>query len=616
MTIESNLRKARLCATWALAAMALMGCGGGGDSPSPNPSPPPPSGGDPSPPPADPSPPPSDPSPPPPADPSPPPPVTPSPPPGTPVTISVNVSGIDGTVKLATNTGDTITVSTPGTVTFSTTIPAGDAYTVSTTALPTKQNCVLTNASGIAGSGNVVGVACNTRAWTLGQQLDGDDQPVIGVDAAIDQQGHVIAPFVKGGKLYAVRGTPGASGQAVQWSTPVRLDTDAIPFYATSGTLSILTLAVAPNGHAHVVWVNRALCGQGYAAASTSQCLYLYSSYYTPSSNAWSAPTLISDTTPYFSGTSAEQPILMINDRGDVAVQFGWYNDQVSPPNVSSSNARDAVAWRAAGQTAFQKRSFADITIGTARTVMDSAGNMVVAGHKAQTNSSNKDVFWYDGSVAAGFAATAGTVIDTLNNDAVLRGLSIGPTGDILLTWDQNDATGSKLFAASRASATAAWSAPEVVAARNSAAYGFVDDKGDGLVYIGCTAYIRPKATGVWVPKTPVMPSNCGFSSSAAALASDGSYLLYSTNGLWNTYYQTNYAMSRPANATLTSADYLLGFSKSWGNWHRWVYTKKADGNYIGALVAIEEFDTLPTPTAPSGDGRNGISNLWGFYFK
>ncbi len=609
----THARKAKLRVAWLSLAAALVACGGGGGEET-TPSPPPSGTPDPSPPA------PTPPAPTPPA-PTPPAPTPPAPTPPGPVPIGGSVTGLDGAVRLMMNGVASVEVLSSGSFVFPTTVAEGTAYTVTVDALPNNQNCVVTNGSGSTTSTAVtdVSVACTTRGWTVGQQLDGDDESVVAVDVGIDQEGNVIAPFVKGGRLYVVRGTPGASSQAVQWSAPVRLDTDAIPHYVSGNTGGLqinMTLAVAPNGNAHVVWLNRALCGLGYAPASSAFCFYLYSSYYTASSDVWSAPTLISDTPAANSSWTLYRPIVMVNNRGDVAVQFSWYNNQVSPPNTTSSNRYDAVAWRAAGQTTFQKRAFPDIAVEVARTVMDGAGNMVVVGHKAQTNSTNRDIFWYDGSVAAGFAATEGTVIDTLNNDAVLRGLSIGSTGDILLTWDQNDSTGSKLFAASRASATAAWSTPAVVAARNSAAYGFVDDKGDSMVYIGCTAYVRKKADGVWRPMTPVMPSNCGFSESAAALSSDGSYLLYSSNGSWNTYYQTNYAMSRVPGAPLTSSDYLLGFSIGWGSWGKWVYTRKADGNFVGAFLAIHEYDTLPTPTAPSGDGRNNINNLWGFYLK
>jgi hypothetical protein len=431
----------------------------------------------------------------------------------------------------------------------------------------------------------------------------------------MDKEGNVTAIFVKGaapnGKLYAVRGRPGGSGQAVQWSALVRLDTDAIPFSHPGGsnTYDNMALAAAPNGNVHAVWVNRAPCGAGYTPPSTALCSYIYSSTYTANSDSWAAPILVSD---FFS----TRPIPMINDRGDVAVQFVWYN-QVSPPKTGTADRRGAVAWRAAGQSTFQKRAFSDIYWGAASaTVLGSTGRMVVASHKAQTNSTNKDIFTYVGDVGTGFAATEGFVIDNLNNDATLRDLAIGTTDDILLTWDQNDASGAKTFESSLPSASTTWSAPVAFAGRTVYGVGFMTDNGDAMFYDGCTAWERPKATGTWKVKSPAMPSNCGYSSSAGR-SSDGSFLTYvGSSGLWNTYYQTNNAMAREAGAPPTASDYLLGFQRGWGNWQKVVYTKKADGNFVGAVLVTDEFDTLPTPTAPSGDGRNLINNLWGFYLK
>jgi hypothetical protein len=46
------------------------------------------------------------------------------------------------------------------------------------------------------------------------------------------------------------------------------------------------------------------------------------------------------------------------------------------------------------------------------------------------------------------------------------------------------------------------------------------------------------------------------------------------------------------------------------------MYAKKADGNYVGAVLRVDDYDTLPTPTAKFGIGRPGINNLWGFYLK
>ena len=615
MAIDMDLRKARLCATWALAAAVLAACGGGGDSPSPSPTPPP-SSGDPIPPgpPADPgTPPPSDP---------------PSPPQGQPVTIGGSVSGLEGTVRLVCAPGGSISVSASGPFTCPDPVAAGDAYTVSIEALPTKQNCVLTNASGTTTSANVsdVGVTCNTRAWTSGQQVDGDDQPVTILDAGMDREGNVIALYAKGDspnrRLYAVRGVPGAASQAVQWSLPIRLDSDTIRLQNTIGfSDQNQALAVAPNGDAHAVWASQAPCGLGYREPSSTTCSYLYSSVYIARTNSWSAPVFITDTTTGGgNGGISHKPNPMINDRGDVAVQFGWYN-QVFPPKTNTfGDWRAAIAWRAAGEATFRKHAFVDAYGGSftynSLVVLDGVGNFVVAGQRPQSNSGNKDIYSYVGSVADGFPATEGALLDTLGNDADLRDLSVGPTGDILLTWDQNDGSGLKIFASSKAGATADWSAPVAFADRTNEGVGFVADNGDAMFYVNCTAYVRKKATGVWEPKNPAIPSGCGHTESAAR-SSDGSFLTYNTNsGAWNTYDISTNTMAREAGAPLTGSDYLLGFAKGWGTSGKLMYTRKADGTFVGAALLIDNYDTLPTPGAPDGDGRSGIDNLWGFYFK
>ena len=155
------------------------------------------------------------------------------------------------------------------------------------------------------------------------------------------------------------------------------------------------------------------------------------------------------------------------------------------------------------------------------------------------------------------------------------------------------------------------------IATRTAEGVGLVSDAGDAFFYASCTAYVRPKATGIWAAKAPAIPSGCGFSETAAAWTGDGSFLTYSVfGGQWNTYYQTNNSMAREASATLAGPDYLLGFNKGWGSSSKLVYTKKTDGNFIGAVLIVDNYDTLPTPSATSGDGRSGINNLWGFYLK
>jgi hypothetical protein len=600
MTNSNSGLRAVHYALFALVAGTLMGCSGGGSSgeveapaPSPAPSPSPP------------------------------------PPPAGTYTVGGTVSGLVGSIKLRINNAEDETVSSAvptGQFSFDTALQPGAAYSVAIAALPSKQNCVLSNASGTVATANVVsvGVTCTTRAWTAGQQLDGDDEPVAGFDAGMDQEGRVVAIVVKGNrttaKLYAVRGTPGSAGTAPQWSAPVRIDSDLIPYYdPTAFKSQNRTIAVAPNGNAHAVWAGQAACGAQSYSQSTFPCAYIHSSVYTASTNTWSSPVRIADTpyVPLGSNALSYKPVPLINNRGDVAVQFRWYN-QIAPVDTGFGNQRGALAWRAFDAPTFQVRAFADINYAQPyAAVLDNVGGIAVAAQRVQSTSSNDDIIYYAGTAATGFSATEGIVLDTLGNDATLRSLVVGPTNDILLTWDQNDGAGNKTFGASATSASAAWSAPVAIANRTAEGVGLVTDAGDALFYASCSAYVRPKATGIWAAKSPAIPSGCGFSQDNSAWTGDGSFLAQNLfNGQWNTYYQANNAMARDASTALTGADYLLGFSKGWGSEWKVMYTKKADGNYVGAVLIRHEYDTLPTPTATAGDGRSGIDNLWGFFLK
>lgn len=596
-TIRSGLRAGHY-GLFALAASTLIGCSGGGGPatdvaevlPAPGPAP--------------------------------------APAPGT-YSVGGTATGLVGSIKLRINSSEEETVASAtvptGRFSFDTSLPPGTAYSVAIAALPNKQNCQLTNAAGTVTTANVVsvGVTCATRGWTAGQQVDGDDEPVATFDAGMDREGRVVAILVKGNrttaKLYAVRGSPGAAGTAAQWSAPVRIDSDQVPYYDPSGFKSNnMTIAVAPNGNAHAVWGGLAPCGAQSYAQSNFPCAYIHSSVYSAASDTWSPPVRIADT-PYVAlgnNSLSYKPIPLINNRGDVAVQFRWYN-QILPVDTGFSNQRGALAWRAFDATTFQVRAFTDILYPQPyAAVLDNLGGIAIAAQRAQAASSNDDIVYYAGTAAAGFSATQGAVLDTFGNGATLRSVVVGPTNDVLLTWDQNDGTGLKIFGASAASATAAWSVPVPIATRTAEGVGLVDDAGNALLYASCTGYVRPKATGIWASKAPAIPSGCGFSEANAVWTGDGSFLTYGSVGQWNTYYQPNNAMARESSAALASTDYLLGFAKGWGSASKLMYTKKADGNFVGAVLIRHEYDTLPTASATAGDGRSGVDNLWGFYLK
>lgn len=563
---------------------------------------------------------------------------TPSPAPGSAPTTSTytvggTVSGLDGTITLLKSDGQSLTVSSSGNFAFPTASTSGATYAVSIAALPSRQNCVLTNASGTVSTANVVniGVSCTTRAWTVGRSLETGDVPVVLFDAGMDQEGRVVTVFVKSdgttANLFATRGTPGAAGAAAQWSTPVRIDTDATAFNDSAGfTANHLSLAVSAAGTAHVVWVSNGACGaqtwRQTSSGSNLVCKYLYSSTYAPATDTWSPPILIGDTPGVgFAASAANyRPTALINDRGDAAVEYGGYIQSSPPVNASLSTVRQAIAWRASGQSSFTLRAFQDITAPADTrqfATLDNAGGMVVVAERTQSGSSNKDVISYSGSVSSGFADTSGTVVDTLGNDADLRAVTVGPTGAVLVTWRQNDTVASRIFAASKTSAQAAWLAPEVVASSSSlAGTGLVTDTGDARFYAGCIAYLRNRTAATWAARNPALPTNCGFDDDRSRLALDGSFLQLATNGLWITYSQADNSMSRAAGATATGPDYLLGFATSWTTQSKTLFTKTPSGNYIGAHIARAAFDTLPTPTATSGGGRTGVINLWGHYLK
>src|SRR6266581_4313909 len=93
-------------------------------------------------------------------------------------TIVGTVSGLSGTgLVLRNNGGNDFTVSANGTLTFSTAIASGAAYSVTVLTQPTNpsQSCTVTNGSGTVGSANVtnVAVSCVTNNFTIGGTVTG-----------------------------------------------------------------------------------------------------------------------------------------------------------------------------------------------------------------------------------------------------------------------------------------------------------------------------------------------------------------------------------------------------------------------------------------------------------
>ena len=97
---------------------------------------------------------------------APPPPPPPPPPPAT-FTVGGTLSGLNGSVTLANNGGDSRALSANGVFTFPTAALAGAAYNVTVTSQPANQTCAVTGGTGTIAAANVSGVAVtcvtNTR---------------------------------------------------------------------------------------------------------------------------------------------------------------------------------------------------------------------------------------------------------------------------------------------------------------------------------------------------------------------------------------------------------------------------------------------------------------------
>lgn len=541
--------------------------------------------------------------------------------------LTVQVSGLASPLTLRNVDGQSLTVTpgatSPTSATFANGYATGSTYRVSIASLPSNQNCVLSNPEGVVSTSDVVSVtvSCSNRSWTVGQVLESDDVTVSFAKGGIDRQGRVTAAFVKGAytqpnSLYVTRGLPGAAGEQPQWSTPVRVDsaeTEVWFSFLFSGRN--FSLAVSPNGNAVIAWAADQPC-TSTTFRQSGDCAHIYSATRAADAETWSAPVRVGDSP---SGSGLEGAIeAHINDRGDVAIKYQGY-DFGSPPvrRTSTDTYRAALALRPAGRATYETVLLRDYQyVDNVAVVLDRNGGLVAAAEHTQANSSNRDVTAYIGQVGSGFSAATATVVDQNPNSANLEALRVGSTGDVLLTWRQNDGSGTKVLAATKGLESATWSTPAVVTSVTGGV-PTVTDAGDAVYYSRCNRYFLDRASNAWAAKVPVQPSNCSEATTAATVAGDGSYLNISGgSGLWITYNAADNTMSRAANVRESADSYLLGFAKNWGSSRIPLFTRTQSGNFIGALLAIEEYDTLPTPNATSGAGRRGINNLWGFFLK
>ncbi len=105
-------------------------------------------------------------------------PTSPSPPlpvPSATYTVGGTLSGLNGSVTLGNNSGDSRTLTANGAFTFATAATSGSAYNVTVTSQPANQTCTVASGTGSIAASNVSGVAvsCVTNTFTVGGTVTG-----------------------------------------------------------------------------------------------------------------------------------------------------------------------------------------------------------------------------------------------------------------------------------------------------------------------------------------------------------------------------------------------------------------------------------------------------------
>lgn len=136
-------------------------------------------------------------------------------------TVGGTISGLNGTVVLTNNGGDTLVATTDGSFTFSARVPNGDPYSVAIQTQPTGQTCTVSSGSGSISGANVatVQINCVTNSYTVGGTIfgltgsvtlrnNGGDQIVLNANGTFE----FATPVLHGG-AYSVTVQTQPSGQ-------------------------------------------------------------------------------------------------------------------------------------------------------------------------------------------------------------------------------------------------------------------------------------------------------------------------------------------------------------------------------------------------------------------
>ncbi len=439
------------------------------------------------------------------------------------------------------------------------------------------------------------------RAWTSGVLLETDDNPVRDRVSGIDDAGRVTVVFRKSNGtrdvIYATRGTPNSSGTAPSWTAPVVIDVLAGTPVSTMGTSEDYDLMVTPSGNALAYWYHSAACTASTYRTSGS-CRYYYLARFTAGTGTWSAPELIGDApSPSFT--------VRASDRGDIAIlAASWVRS-----GTSSHTSALALLLRNPGETSFRRQLLNNEPLGDRSLDMDAAGNLLLAAELQQGGTT--DLAAYRGTVAAGLGAPF--VLDTRGAVANLMLSKVGINGQQAILWTQNNGVSTTTFAATSSTSTEAFAVIDLGFAPGSSLTLqrlFITDTGQ-VRYIESGFFTRTRrdwssALGWGGPIS--IDANELYARSYATNRRGDILVTEDSNGSWGTYDADRNLMVR---SIRTSPGYVLGVSSNAG-----FGTTALSLGGVGFISMQNTRDVLPTPAVPAGDGRPGVTNLWGALLK
>jgi hypothetical protein len=481
-------------------------------------------------------------------------------------------------------------------------------YTLSPAALTdsgAQFTVVITNSAGSVTSSAAVltvqaqGSGLTGRGWATGQLLDQTDNEVLAWDSAIDDQGRVTVVYMQYNgtrwQLFATRGISNAAGSAPSWSAPVAIDVQAngSPAFAQDRFTYFFGVKGSPTGHVVAYWTYDGACTATTYRTVAGTCTYVMIARFLTTTGAWEAP-IAATSAP--NNPSAPQ----INSRGDIALAV---LSGVPTTNFPYYTAVPQIASRAVGAASFSTGNLAG-PVSTFDLSLDDSGNMLVAA--ALTQGGTVDAAVYRGTLSGGFGAAQ--VLDTRGSAVSTVHGNVSAAGQQVVVWTQNNGTRSSIYGATAASPTDSF----VVQDLGLTSWNWLNPLDDGqflLVDYDNARRMRWKS-GTWTTET-IPKWQSGFFDSDCVVSRTGNGLCVSSSGLWATYDSALNVVVRSPNTTSPGAGYVLGFTKSMG-----FGTRRLSESGIGFTAMSGNYDVLPTVSAPAGDGRPSVVNLWGWFLK